>query len=135
MMAIGGGQNSDREGANQTLADVLNSKEKPEFVRPRHTVREAASVIAAQKKAVLVVEDGELVGIFTPRDMLNRVIAKVGAGYDSCNDCWFVCLCVCVSVHFVFHVLISVCVRDHGSEKAGECERIVLVLVALIYMF
>lgn len=76
MMAISGGGGS-REGANKTLEDVLHSKEKPEFVRPRHTVREAASVIDAQKKAVLVVEEGELVGIFTPRDMLNRVIAKV----------------------------------------------------------
>lgn len=76
MMAISSSEDS-REGANKTLGDVLASKEKAEFVRPRHTVREAASVIAAQKKAVLVVEEGELVGIFTPRDMLNRVIAKV----------------------------------------------------------
>ena len=45
-------------------------------IRDRHTVREAASVIASQKKAVLVVEEGELVGIFTPKDMMNRVITK-----------------------------------------------------------
>lgn len=71
------GANGSREGANKTLGDVLAGKGNAEFVRPRHTVREAASVIAAQQKAVLVVEEGELVGIFTPRDMLNRVIAKV----------------------------------------------------------
>lgn len=65
-----------REGERQTLKDVLASKEKAKFVRPRHTVREAASVIASQKKAVLVVEEGELVGIFTPKDMMNRVITK-----------------------------------------------------------
>ncbi|CAM9344846.1 unnamed protein product, partial [Hapterophycus canaliculatus] len=66
MMLAMAGSDEEREGANQTLGDVLASKDKPEFVRPRHTVREAASVIAAQKKAVLVVEEGELVGIFTP---------------------------------------------------------------------
>lgn len=73
------GPGEEREGASQTLADVLESKGKarPEFVRPRHTVREASSVIATQKKAVLVVEEGELMGIFTPKDMMNRVITKV----------------------------------------------------------
>lgn len=75
-MSNGGG---DREGASQTLEDVLATKEKARFVRPRHTVREAASVIAAEKKAVLVVEEGELVGIFTPKDMMTRVIAKASA--------------------------------------------------------
>lgn len=87
MLAMAG-SDEEREGANQTLGDVLASKEKPEFVRPRHTVREAASVIAAQKKAVLVVEEGELVGIFTPKDMMNRVITKV----SSCDDCSSACL-------------------------------------------
>ena len=77
MLAISGGADGDREGINQTLGDVLSSKESAQFVRPRHTVREAASVIAAEKKAVLVVEEGELVGIFTPKDMMSRVIAKV----------------------------------------------------------
>lgn len=84
MVAMAGSE-EEREGASQTLADVLESKGKarPEFVRPRHTVREAASVIATQKKAVLVVEEGELMGIFTPKDMMNRVITKV----------WCVCCC------------------------------------------
>lgn len=77
MLLAMAGSEEEREGANQTLADVLASKDKAEFVRPRHTVREAASIMAAQKKAVVVVEEGELVGIFTPKDMLNRVIAKV----------------------------------------------------------
>lgn len=76
MLAMTGSE-EDREGATQTLADVLASKDEAQFVRPRHTVREAASVIEAQKKAVLVVEEGELVGIFTPKDMMNRVITKV----------------------------------------------------------
>lgn len=77
MLLAMAGSNEGREGASKTLEDVLSSKEKAQFVRPRHTVREAASVIAAQKKAVLVVEEGELVGIFTPKDMMNRVITKV----------------------------------------------------------
>lgn len=78
LMALAmGGEAGNREGANQTLGDVLATKDKAKFVRPRHTVMEAARLMADQKKAVLVVEDGELVGIFTPRDILNRVIAKV----------------------------------------------------------
>lgn len=81
MLAMAG-SGDDREGAGQTLGDVLATKEKPQFVRPRHTVREAASVISAQKKAVLVVEEGELVGIFTPKDMMNRVIAKASASAE-----------------------------------------------------
>lgn len=76
LMLAMSGPGEAREGERQTLADVLASKEKAQFVRPRHTVREAASVIASQKKAVLVVEEGELVGIFTPKDMMNRVITK-----------------------------------------------------------
>lgn len=76
-LAMMGADAGNREGARQTLGDVLVSKPEAEFVRPRHTVREAARVMASQKKAVLVVEQGVLEGIFTPRDMLNRVIAKV----------------------------------------------------------
>ncbi|CAM9234331.1 unnamed protein product [Phaeothamnion confervicola] len=62
----------------QTLADVL--AEAPPTgtatVRPRFTVREAARLMAETRKAVLVVEGGELVGILTPKDVLNRVVAK-----------------------------------------------------------
>lgn len=77
MMVMSGGGDGAREGANQTLGDVLASKKEAHFVRPRHTVREAASVIAAEKQAVLVVEDDELEGIFTPKDMMTRVLAEV----------------------------------------------------------
>ena len=39
-------------------------------------MREAAAVMAKARKGVLVVDEGELVGIFTPKDMLSRVISK-----------------------------------------------------------
>ena len=42
----------------------------------RSNVREAASVMAQVRKGVLVVDDGELVGIFTPKDLLSRVVAQ-----------------------------------------------------------
>lgn len=77
MLAISDGADGGREGINKTLGDVMSSKDSAQFVRPSHTAREAASVIAAEKKAVLVVEEGELLGIFTPKDMMSRVIAKV----------------------------------------------------------
>ncbi|CAN0164528.1 unnamed protein product, partial [Chrysoparadoxa australica] len=60
----------------QTLDDVLASKGRAIFVRPGDSVRSAAEAMADCRKAVLVVERGVLVGIFTPKDMLNRVLAK-----------------------------------------------------------
>ena len=46
------------------------------MVKPGMTVREAGAVMAEHRKAVLVVDEGALVGIFTPKDMLGRVVAK-----------------------------------------------------------
>jgi len=45
-------------------------------VRPTSTVREAATLMAKVRKGVLVIEEGALVGIFTPKDLLSRVVAK-----------------------------------------------------------
>ncbi|CAM9811460.1 unnamed protein product, partial [Chrysoparadoxa australica] len=66
----------DAEASLATLDDVLASKGQADFVRPGDAVRSAAEVMADSRKAVLVVERGVLVGIFTPKDMLNRVLAK-----------------------------------------------------------
>ena len=132
MVAMAGAE-EEREGANQTLEDVLVSKSKvrPQFVRPRHTVREAASVMAMQNKAVLVVEEGELMGIFTPKDVMNRVITKVclvrcytraklmsklllwrrcsAVRFGACgvrHDPWYVCCCCVVSLRLSAAVLL-----------------------------
>lgn len=88
MLLAMSGTNGEQDSETKTLADVLASKEEAQFVRPRHTVREAAGVIASQRKAVLVVEEGELVGIFTPKDMMTRVIAKV------CRRSIFISFCI-----------------------------------------
>lgn len=58
-----------------TLGKILESK-RPVIVKSSLNIRETSIVMAESKSAVLVVEDDELVGIFTPKDMLNRVIAK-----------------------------------------------------------
>ncbi|CAM9171877.1 unnamed protein product [Discosporangium mesarthrocarpum] len=59
-----------------TLGTILDSKEPAVFVKSTDSVRAGAKAIAQGRKAVLVVDRGELVGIFSEKDMLNRVIAK-----------------------------------------------------------
>jgi CBS domain-containing protein len=60
-----------------TLRSLLVQKNvAPPIGKPTMTVREAGKAMAETRKAVLVVDEGELVGIFTPKDMLNRVVAK-----------------------------------------------------------
>ena len=58
------------------VKDVI--KDRPAMtVRKGATVSEAAKLMAeAYKGAVLVVEEGTLLGIFTERDLLCRVVAK-----------------------------------------------------------
>ncbi|KAG5180370.1 myosin 29 [Tribonema minus] len=64
------------EEGEPSLDDVLKSAGQALFVSPRDTVRDAATAMADGRKAVVVVERGKLVGIFTPKDLLNRVLAK-----------------------------------------------------------
>jgi signal-transduction protein with cAMP-binding, CBS, and nucleotidyltransferase domain len=60
-----------------TLRSLLAQKNlPPPIVKPTMNVREAGKVMAEARKAVLVVDEGELVGIFSTKDMLNRVVAK-----------------------------------------------------------
>eukprot|EP01035_Chromulina_nebulosa_P019233 gene19233-25084_t len=61
-------------GSVPTLRDILSNQHMV-IVRPSANVREAASIMAEARKGVLVMEDDELVGILTPKDILLRVIA------------------------------------------------------------
>ncbi len=59
-----------------TLADVLSAAGMAYMVSPSDSVLTAAQAMAEGRKAVLIVDNGALVGIFTPKDLLNRVLAK-----------------------------------------------------------
>jgi CBS domain-containing protein len=60
----------------QSVASVMERK-KILMAPPETTVSTAAELMAKKKvSAVLVVDDGRLVGIFTERDAVYRVIAK-----------------------------------------------------------
>ncbi|MEW6283624.1 MAG: CBS domain-containing protein [Candidatus Eremiobacterota bacterium] len=62
-----------------TLGDIAQKRETI-TISPEATVRAAARKMAgANKGAVLIVSQGRLCGIFTERDLLNRVVA---AGLD-----------------------------------------------------
>ena len=61
---------------SQPIRDVMEH-EKLLTAAPGTTVREAAKLMARRKVgAVMVVEDGKLVGIFTERDAVSRVLAR-----------------------------------------------------------
>jgi signal-transduction protein with cAMP-binding, CBS, and nucleotidyltransferase domain len=64
-------------GSIPTLASILDGKELV-YVTGESTVREAAELMAKVRKGILVMDESgdSLVGIFTPKDLLNRVIAK-----------------------------------------------------------
>jgi CBS domain-containing protein len=61
---------------NQRIRDVMNRK-KLLVAAPETSVREAAALMAKRKvSAVMVVQEARLVGIFTERDAVHRVIAR-----------------------------------------------------------
>ena len=61
--------------ANRTISDVIRDQ-KILSAESGISVREAARLMAADKVgALLIVEKGQLIGIFTERDVLNRVVA------------------------------------------------------------
>ena len=63
-------------GSMPTLRDVCGSGAY-EGVGSDMSVAEVAEVMAARRKGVLVTDEaGGLVGIFTPKDLLNRVVSK-----------------------------------------------------------
>merc|ERR1740138_1886935 len=70
MVSMFGGSASD-------LGSVLEKRDFEDIVRPSVTVRHAAKYMANIKKGVAVAdESGALVGIFTLKDLNNRVVAK-----------------------------------------------------------
>jgi CBS domain-containing protein len=62
-------------GSVPTLRSIIGSTKLP-TVRASANVREAAILMAELRKGVLVMDDDELVGILTPKDVLTRVVAK-----------------------------------------------------------
>ena len=61
--------------ASPSLRSLLAGKPAT-VVSPSTSVREAGMLMAERRKAALVVEDGELVGIFGFKDMMTRAVAK-----------------------------------------------------------
>ena len=62
-------------GAVPTLRTIIGDHQY-EGVSPKSSVYEAAQHMAAVRKGVLVMEDGAMVGILTPKDLLFRVVSK-----------------------------------------------------------
>ena len=62
--------------ASPTLANLLAGNAAATIVSPDTSVREAGLLMADHRKAALIVEDGELIGIFGFKDMMTRVVAK-----------------------------------------------------------
>jgi CBS domain-containing protein len=61
---------------NEKIRDVMDRK-KLLVAAPETSVREAAALMAKRKvSAVMVVQEARLVGIFTERDAVQRVIAR-----------------------------------------------------------
>lgn len=62
--------------ASPTLRNMLAGKPNT-FVRPDATIREAAMLMTERRNAAIVVDDdGQLVGIFTFKDMMTRAVAR-----------------------------------------------------------
>jgi len=86
-MAGGRGTNKAQVAAMQLMMEQMFGGSMPTLrsiighenfvsVRPSANVREAATLMAQARKGVLVMDEDELVGIFTPKDLLSRVVAK-----------------------------------------------------------
>jgi CBS domain-containing protein len=61
--------------ASPSLHSLLDVKPAT-VIEPTSSVRDAAVLMAKRRKAALVVEDGQLVGIFGFKDMMARAVAK-----------------------------------------------------------
>lgn len=61
---------------NQTMGDMVQGRQ-PLTIEHEETVLEATrSMTAARKAAVLVLKDGRVAGIFTERDLMQRVLSE-----------------------------------------------------------
>jgi len=63
-------------GMVPNLRDVINSRIAFESLSKSSTIREAAVIMDRERKGVLVMDGSKLVGILTPKDLLNRVVAE-----------------------------------------------------------
>jgi len=63
------------DSAIPTLRSLLKTKPST-IVSPSTTIKEAAMLMAENRQAALVVEDGKLVGLFGFKDLMSRAIAK-----------------------------------------------------------
>lgn len=59
-----------------TSLRVMLGDAPPNVVEPTTSVLEASALMAARRKAVLIVDNGKLTGIFGFKDMMTRVVAK-----------------------------------------------------------
>ena len=60
-----------------TVRDLVGRQERVVFVEPGATVREAAKAMAQSNVGcTAVLEDGRLLGLFTERDVLKRILLK-----------------------------------------------------------
>jgi CBS domain-containing protein len=60
-----------------TVRDLVGRQERVVFVEPAATVREAAKAMAQSNVGcTAVLEDGRLLGLFTERDVLKRILLK-----------------------------------------------------------
>jgi CBS domain-containing protein len=62
-------------GTVPTLRKIIG-EEHFLFVKPSSNVREATHMMSEARKGILIMEDDELIGILTPKDVLSRVLAK-----------------------------------------------------------
>jgi CBS domain-containing protein len=63
-------------GSEIPLLRSITSESSCAIVSPETSVLDAAAVMAEKEKAALIVEEGEVVGIFGFKDMMTRVVAK-----------------------------------------------------------
>ncbi|DAZ92418.1 TPA: hypothetical protein N0F65_000202 [Lagenidium giganteum] len=59
-----------------TVAIALDGEVKPPVVQAHASVAEVAKLMAQTKKAAIVVEGKEIVGMLTPKDLLRKLVAK-----------------------------------------------------------
>lgn len=59
------------------IPDIIPERQTLSVLAPSATVRQAAAIMAARRiGAIMVAEDDRLVGIFSERDMVGRVVAR-----------------------------------------------------------
>jgi len=122
-------------GYMPTLEDVVGGSKYIQ-VRSATNVRETAVLMAKAKKSVLIMEENEVVGIFTPKDLLNRVIAKdkspdltaVSSVMTANPDCAFPSMSLLDALHEMYEQkYLHLPVRDSRGRVLGLVDVMELV--------